>query len=174
MRISSSFLRKYSSGLFFISLCFVSRYRFSLFVLKLSATKIQRHKTHWGRSSLLIIILVYPEDEYDWSYLRDFGFDIQFRLLYSSCGCIFIDAKILYVVRKMPLISTRYWTVTITRSKYYGMYVLYLYTMELKCLHVNTSYSITEVFLRFNTSKSIIELYLQYKCLYSITYTDNE
>jgi hypothetical protein len=64
------------------------------------------------------------------------------------------------VVQKTPLTSARYWTVTITRSKYYGMYVIRLYTMELKCLHVNTSYSITEVFLCLNTHKSITAGYL--------------
>jgi hypothetical protein len=37
------------------------------------------------------------------------------------------------------------------------MYVQRLYIMELECLHVNTSYSITKE-------------YLQHKCLHSLTY----
>jgi hypothetical protein len=61
------------------------------------------------------------------------------------------------MVRKHHLTSTRYWTVTIIRSKYYLMYVIVLYSMELKCLHVNTSYSIPEVrvFLCLHTRKNM-------------------
>jgi hypothetical protein len=46
--------------------------------------------------------------------------------------------------------------------------------MEIRSLHVNISYSVTEAFLRLNTPKSIIEVYLQCKRLYSLTYTNNE
>jgi hypothetical protein len=72
------------------------------------------------------------------------------------------------------LICTQYWTVTITRSEYYGMYILRLYTTELKYLHVSTSYSITEIFLHVNTLKAITEGCLQYKYLYSLTYTNSQ
>jgi hypothetical protein len=73
-----------------------------------------------------------------------------------------------YMVQKTSLVSTRYWIFKITLSKYYGMYILRLYTMELKCLHINTSYSVTEVFLCLNMLKSIIEECLQYKCQHSL------
>jgi hypothetical protein len=76
------------------------------------------------------------------------------------------------MVQKTPL-STLYWTVMIT-CKYYGMYVLCLYTVDQNSLHVNTSCSIIEVFLCLNTSKAIIEEYLKYKCLYSLIYTNIE
>jgi hypothetical protein len=61
------------------------------------------------------------------------------------------------IVQKTPLISSRFWTVMITCNEYYGMYVLCLYTMEIKCLHVNTSYSVSDLFVRLNTPKSIIK-----------------
>jgi hypothetical protein len=72
------------------------------------------------------------------------------------------------IIQKTPLISARYWTVTIACGKYYMIYVSHLYTMELKCLNVNTSYSITEVFTCLITSKYVIEEYLQYSLTYTI------
>jgi hypothetical protein len=72
------------------------------------------------------------------------------------------------MVQKTPLISAWYWTLTIAYSKYYGMYVLCLYTMELKCIHVNTLYFITEVFTCLNMLKYVIEEYLQYSLMYTI------
>jgi hypothetical protein len=108
---------------------------------ELSAAKILRYKIHRGPSSLLIITLVKPKDKCDSSYLCNFGFDIHLRLLvwYS----VYTRQKSMHysVVHKTPFISTLYWNVKITRSKYYRMCVLRLYTMELKCLHVNTSQS---------------------------------
>jgi hypothetical protein len=58
--------------------------------------------------------------------LRDFSFDM---------------------VQKTPLISSRYWTVTITRI---NIARCMFYTMELKYLHVNTLSCITEIYLSFN------------------------
>jgi hypothetical protein len=65
MRISTNFLRKYSSCLFFISEWFISICRFSVFVFILSAAKILRHKTHLSLCSLLIVTLVKPKDKSD-------------------------------------------------------------------------------------------------------------
>jgi hypothetical protein len=70
MRISSSFPRKYPSGLFYIPECFVSRCRFSLFGFVLSTA-------HWGRSPLLIITLAKPKDI---QFMVLNGFDVQLRL----------------------------------------------------------------------------------------------
>jgi hypothetical protein len=58
MRISSSFLRKYFSGWFFIPECFVSRYRFGLFVVIVSAANWDTK--HTEVFTLLIIIFVNP------------------------------------------------------------------------------------------------------------------
>jgi hypothetical protein len=90
--ISLSFLRKYSSDLFFISRC-----RFNLFDFILSAAMILRRNTHCGRSSVLITKLVKPKDKYDSSYFNDFGLDIQLRLLFavgSLSSFLFIAVKI--------------------------------------------------------------------------------
>jgi hypothetical protein len=46
------------------------------------------------------------------------------------------------VVERTALVSTRYWAVKITHSKFYGIYVIRLYTAEQKCLRVNVSYSV--------------------------------
>jgi hypothetical protein len=45
----------------------------------------------------------------------------------------------------------------VTNTRNHNGNILRLYTMELKCLHVNISYYITEVFLDLNISKCIIE-----------------
>jgi hypothetical protein len=50
------------------------------------------------------------------------------------------------VVQGTPLVSTRYWAVKITH-KFYGIYVIRLYTVELKSLDVNISYSVAFFFL---------------------------
>jgi hypothetical protein len=96
MQILSSFLWKYSLGLFLISECYVSGCCFSLFGFILSAAKILRHKTHQSRSSLLIITLVKLKDKYDSLYLHDFGFNIQLWLLFAvglSSGFLCIPVK---------------------------------------------------------------------------------
>jgi hypothetical protein len=53
--------------------------------------------------------------------------------------------------------SARRLALTTARGKYCGRCVLCSVIMELKCVHVNTSYSITEVLLCRNTPKSAIE-----------------
>jgi hypothetical protein len=82
IRISTSFQRKYSSGLFFIFEYFVSRCRFSLFGFVLSAAKMARHETHRGSYSLLIITLVDRKDKHDSSHLIDF--DMQLQLAFTA------------------------------------------------------------------------------------------
>jgi hypothetical protein len=147
--------------LFSISECFVSGCRFSVFGFMLSPAKILRHKTYWGRPSLLITTLVKPKDKYASSYLGEFGFDTQLRLLSAVGSASGFYSYTRYrsmhysVVQKAPLISTGYWTVAITDSKYHGMCVPRLYTMELKCLHVNTSCSITELCFYVLTRRSL-------------------
>jgi hypothetical protein len=99
-------------------------------------------------------------------YICDFGFDIQLRLLFAigfSPGFLFIPVKNLCIVprfRKHHLLVLGT-AVTITCIKYYGMFILCLYAMELKCLYANTSYSITEIFTCLNMPRYVIEEHLQ-------------
>jgi hypothetical protein len=137
-----------------------------------SAVKILRHETHRSRSSLLIVTPVKPEDKYYSSFLRDFGFDLQIRLLFLHLVFFLYQLKIyaLFYGSETQLISTQFWTVKVKHCKHYWMYILRLYTVEMRCLTVNIAYSVSEVFLHFNTPKSITEEYLQYICLYLLTY----
>jgi hypothetical protein len=48
------------------------------------------------------------------------------------------------MTQKTLFISTQHWTVKVKLCKYYGMYVLSLYTMEIRCLNIDTTYYISE------------------------------
>jgi hypothetical protein len=85
-----------------------------------------------------------------WRFVIWFSFYTRETFIYYS------------MVQKTSLINARYWTVTILRG---------VCSTSVHCVHYNTSYSVTEVFIRLNTPKYAIEEYLQYKLLYSLTLT---
>ncbi len=65
----SSFLLKYSAGLFLMPACFVSRCLFNLQGFILSFASTSAHTTHWGLRSA---VTVNPNCRYASSYLRSF------------------------------------------------------------------------------------------------------